>query len=85
MAKSKLDMFTKKMIKMMSLKTKKIMFLMKPKNLYKVIILLAILLVLYFIHQKFLVKVYACTAKILNQILMEESSCIISRRLVWSL
>ena len=50
MAKSKLDMFTKKMIKMMSLKKiqKKIMFLMKPKNLYKVLILLAILLVLFY-------------------------------------
>ena len=66
MAKSKLDMFTKKMIKMMSLKKiqKKIMFLMKPKNLYKVLILLAILLVLYFIHQKFLVKEgMTCTAE----------------------
>ena len=58
MAKSNLDILTKKMIKLMSLKKlqKKIMFLMKPKNLYKVLILLAILGVLYFIRQKFLVK-----------------------------
>ena len=35
---------------------KKILFLIKPQNIYKVLFLLAILLLLYFIHQKFLVK-----------------------------
>ena len=35
---------------------KKIVFLMKPKNMYKVLILLAVLGVLYFIRQRFLAK-----------------------------
>lgn len=66
MAKSKLDIFTKKMIKTMSLKKiqKRITCLMKPKNLYKVLILFAVLLILYFIHQKYLVKEgMTCTAE----------------------
>ena len=56
MAKSNLNV--KKMMKMMSLKKlqKKIMFLMKPKNMYKVLILLLVLGILYFIRQHFLAK-----------------------------
>ena len=47
-----------KMAKLMSMKQiqKKLMFLVKPKNFYKVVILIAILLVLYFIHRKLIMK-----------------------------
>jgi len=48
----------KKLLKMLSLKKlqKKLMFLMKPKNMYKVLILLAVLGILYFIRQRYLAK-----------------------------
>ena len=48
----------KKLLKMLSLKKlqKKLMFLMKPKNMYKVLILLAVLGILYFIRQRYLSK-----------------------------
>uniref|UniRef100_A0A6C0L1K0 Thioredoxin domain-containing protein n=1 Tax=viral metagenome TaxID=1070528 RepID=A0A6C0L1K0_9ZZZZ len=62
MAKSNLKTLTK----MMSLNKlqKKIMFLMKPKNMYKVVILLAVLGILYFIRQRFLAKEgFASTAE----------------------
>lgn len=54
MAKSNLKSLTK----MMSLNKlqKKIMFLLKPKNLYKVLILLLVLGILYFIRHHFLAK-----------------------------
>lgn len=63
MAKNNLNIFTKKM-KVLEKIPKKVMFLMKPKNLYKVLILLALLFVLYFIHKRFLVKEgMTCTAE----------------------
>lgn len=48
----------KKMMKLLSLKKlqKKIMFLLKPKNLRNVLILLAVLALLYVIRQNFLAK-----------------------------
>ena len=48
----------KMLLKMISLKKlqKKLMFLMKPKNMYKVLILLAILGILYVIRQRYLGK-----------------------------
>jgi protein disulfide-isomerase-like protein len=64
MAKSNLN--AKKLMKMLSLNKlqKKLMFLMKPKNLYKVLILLVILGILYFIRQHFLAKEgFASTAE----------------------
>lgn len=35
---------------------KKLMFLMKPKNIYKVLLLFVVLAILYFIHRQFLAK-----------------------------
>ena len=48
----------KTLLKMMSLKKlqKKLMFLMKPKNMCKVLILLAVLGILYVIHKRYLAK-----------------------------
>jgi len=56
MAKSNVNV--KKMMKMLSLKKlqKKLMFLLKPKNLRKVLILVAVLALLYVIRQRFLAK-----------------------------
>lgn len=47
-----------KFLKMLSLKKlqKKLMFLMKPKNMYKVLILIAVLGILYVIHKRYLAK-----------------------------
>ena len=48
----------KTLLKMMSLKKlqKKLMFLMKPKNMCKVLILIAVLGILYVIHKRYLAK-----------------------------
>ena len=66
MAKSKMETMIKKLVKMINLKKlqKKIISLMKHKNICNVLILFAILLALYFIRRRFLVKEQmSCSSK----------------------
>lgn len=66
MGKSKMETMMKKLVKMINLKKlqKNIISLMKHKNVCNVLILFAILLALYFIRRRFLVKEQmSCSAK----------------------